>query len=387
MSGFDAFPVELLLEVFAYLPEVDPDAPLRVGALNRHWRNVVQGWPALWTSLRLSRHEPKRKGALWFERSQKHIEHLFVTDCTAFATFNEETSLNCFTLGDIFTFLGVDFMQSPGTVMDTLDGLRGLHVALDGAAFIINSECILRLLRLRHLDLQVTTVSFQSAVPSMNQLRSLQLCTSVLFGPHYSLKVAEAVTILVRDNASFQHLKIHDPLAAPSRTPEMVVAPIHLPALVSIDLMGPVHNTPVLNALRVPALRRLSLDYQNTRDVLRRLRPSDLANVRELCLTHICDNPTYLLPLICGMSRLTILRLDRCAWNVNALVEGLTSLPLEEVTFSHCARLAGSPIQSLVKARHADGARLHTVTVEDCPLVSPEVLEWLKDQGCVVRGR
>ena len=119
MTVLEALPVEVLLHIFSYLPEVDPDIPLRLCALNRRWRELVPTSSALWTSLRLPRHQPKRKGQLWLERSRRSIKHVFVTDCTAFARFDERSGLYTLNLRDIFVFLDASFTQPVWKSMNT----------------------------------------------------------------------------------------------------------------------------------------------------------------------------------------------------------------------------------------------------------------------------
>lgn len=374
-------PVEVLSEIFAYMLANDADAPLRVGAVCKHWRHATSD---LWTRLRLGFYKPDAKAEHWLKMSNRRVDELMTNGWSATAVYNERQAA-----GDLVSLrkLRLDFdAPTPGTdvmpdlLLDGPPALQELHLTVTNAIVTFADEHLALLSHLQHLRLDVPFVQFM-VVPAMSELRSLHVHgrLSIAVDPSFH----DALGLLLRSSPLLRSLYLCDGMVDPRPTaietiPLQFLASIHLSSLAS---------SPVLNALHVPSLERLVLTQVGSAIVaLQRFRASDLANLRELRLAGVADSSPQLLPFLLAMPRLAVLQVSRSTADVGQLVDGLalSTLALEEVDFSHCTRLTGGPLVRLVKARIPDGeeqmSRLRVMTIDGCPLVEPDVLPWLRSK-------
>ncbi|KZV88217.1 hypothetical protein EXIGLDRAFT_839411 [Exidia glandulosa HHB12029] len=377
-------PVEVLGEIFAFIADGDADAPLRVGAVCRHWREAARGLSTLWARLVLGDVRPQAKAKLWLDTSRHRVRHLEVNGVIAYRTFcSLRTTRQLSSLREIHISADSKSLDDAWPPLG-MPHLVSFHLDWQGCGIKFDKHNDDALARLRHLSLRTPHRTLLSAGIAMPELRTLHLETPVLFADNdFHVSMAN----LLRVSSLLQSLILYDKL--PSEIPQLALEAVALPSLSSFEYHGGLARSHLLDALQLPSLARLVLrPVDSAHNVTQRLQRSDLANVRELRITPVLDKAEDIFPVVMGMPLLTVLQLSNCGTDMGAVVDALAKSPkhlLEEVDFSHCTKLAGGPLVRLVQAGITttggeEKSRVRVVVVDGCPLVEAEVLPWLRSK-------
>ncbi|EJD48173.1 hypothetical protein AURDEDRAFT_183527 [Auricularia subglabra TFB-10046 SS5] len=395
-------PVEILAEVFQYLLPDDWDAPLRLGAVCKHWRSVVQNAPAMWSCLHLGgRSNVERilraKAMHWNDKSRYHVKHLELNDRVAIQVYQKccsPTRLRSLETVRLFHVArGIHAQLEPLSEtfcwdLASLPTVRSLAFNFGVNLIVLADGDAARLSHLHELEM-VAYMIVAGAQPSFPNLRRLHIDASnfrVDSDPPHGLRA------LLETCPALEHLHVTG--VSPENNTTEGTGPLPCDRLRSLELHNDVCRWSLWSTSlpeSVTLERLVASPPQAASSFLSLFRSVALASLRELRLLAVCDTaPAALLPLLRAMPHLAVLQLSRASGDMGALVDGLPAagLPLTDVDFSDCAKLPGSPIVRLVRAR---AGALRAMRVDGCPLVEADLLPWLRSNvpafSCVYMTR
>jgi F-box/TPR repeat protein Pof3 len=381
---FGNIPVEISHEIFSLLVGSDHSLVLTVAGVCNTWRSVVLDNPSFWSTLVLTKKRPAKKAKLWIQRSGGRILHLkFVQGCLSDPRLNHSfQALLWESLRTLDTDVDIKEIVAPvGSKISRLDQLRITDSA--SARVLLN---LLHKVRTRNLDIIGEHIQFHQIRQILSDCRTLSFHASAQFD-------VSDITHTISENKNLTALSIsiagHRSMdVTPSQLAE---ATLELPNLQQLDLRTNHWLLTLLCHATMPSLVSLSL--------------SELTSIGDQLTTFLVRHPTTLLtdltisrciaphPQLTSLLRasphLRTVTIEGIP-DINEVVEFLAAtqpdavqdLPcpsLEKLDLSSCASLRSGPIVRLVKERatNEDVVAIDTLVVDFCPLIEPEVRDWL----------
>jgi len=381
---FGNIPVEISHEIFSLLVGSDHALVQTVASVCNAWRSVVMGSPSFWSTLVLAKRHPAKKAKLWIQRSGGRITDLrFVQGCLSdHKLFQSLQGLQWEALRALATQVDImDLVASVGTEISQLDQLR-ITDANSAGALVRRLNSV----RTRNLEIRGTNLSFHEACQILTDCRTLSF-----HAPSGLCDISDVIRIFSENpnltalSMSFMGNIIVD---GTSSTLDEI---IELPNLRQLDLKQNYPLSALLCGAIMPSLVSLSL--------------SEFSNIGALLTTLLIRYPT---------TSLTDLTISRCpapypqltsflrasphlrtitfegVSDINEAVEflaatqaGVTQGPpcplLEKLDMTACFTLRSGPIVRLIKERaiNEDVVTLGTLLIDYCPLIEPEVRDWL----------
>lgn len=158
--GFD-----VLSLVFELCSEDDWTAPLRIGVINRQWREVILATPRAWTFIRLDDRYGAKLTNFYFERSGRYLHHIhlnFQSDFNLFRTISHR--IQCLTINPIH------FNKISGLNLPNLTRIR-----LDSKAVYLSEVAASKFPALQHLTVPCIMSDAFPVTLAFPPLQSLQL--------------------------------------------------------------------------------------------------------------------------------------------------------------------------------------------------------------------
>ncbi|KAH7106144.1 hypothetical protein BKA62DRAFT_688996 [Auriculariales sp. MPI-PUGE-AT-0066] len=395
-------PFEILLEVLLYLQADDPNTPLPMGGVCRHWRDVVSRSPALWSSLVLRDHKPERKAKLFIDKALRggqwsELKSIDVEGLTAAKTFKARRDSGQLDALMHASFDAARFNDPVGTDFNLFDlsqlpRLRSLTIT-NGAEYRVCEADILRLASFRHLSIHALEVAFETT-PEFPELRRLHLQgvnnnsqINVSVGVNVGYK---QILDIIQSAPLLEELHLSTTLMSTQSTADLV---IELPYLQSLEPGFHASSLLISSHLRTPNVSRLVLAAS--------LLPEDIfigvhitsSNLIELHLHKLfLTNLGPVVDQLLQMRNLRVLAIPRAQGAIDRILDAISQvggLALEEVDFTGCDELGSGAVVRLVRARldlatdqdeRSARSRLKTLIIDSCPLVEPRVLPWLREK-------
>lgn len=382
---FGNIPLEISHEIFSILVRSDHPFVLTIAGVCNAWRSFVLGSPSLWSTLVLTKKRPAKKVKLWIQRSAGRILDLkFVQGCLSDHALHHQSfqGLLWETLRALDTEVDIEAVIGPvGDKISQLDRLRVTNPY--SARTLIHT---LRRVQTRNLDIKAEYVHF-------GQIRRiLSDCRSLSFHASSKFDISDLIhTISENRNLTALSISITWRPSLNITPSQLAEATTELPNLQQLDLRSNQGLLTLFSHATMPSLVSLSL--------------SELTSIGDQLTTFLTHNPT---------TSLTDLKISRCIAphlkltpllqasphlrsiviggvpGINEVVEFLAApqpdtvqdLPcpsLEKLDLSTCALLRSGPIVRLVKERATNGnvVTIGTLVVDFCPLIEPEVRDWL----------
>ena len=390
-------PFEILLEVLQYVQQDGPHTALRMGGVCRHWRDVVQRSPVLWSNLVLRGSKPERKAALFLKNAQQGGQRSKLRTINVAGLAAAKLFVSLRASGQLATIteaiLDAEFFNDPvGTSFSLFDlsqlpSLRRFSIR-NGTEFAVTEADVARLASLEHLSVQALEVAF-SVAPQFDALRTLHL-QGVLSSSLINIAVGtdtghRQVLNMIATAPLLQELH----LATTMLSTQPTDVDIDLPELRSFEPGPHIRNDLIWSRLQMPNLNRLVLTAPvSTYQTLGFMR-CDLTKLTELRLVGPIDIPaTRIAERLLTMHNLANLAIIRAEGDITDLVDQISQaggLALEEVNFTDCQRLTGGAVVRLVRSRLTTAftgapqqCRLISLILDGCSLVEPNILPWLR---------
>lgn len=382
---FGNLPIEISHEIFSLLVDPDHAFVLTVASVCNAWRSVTLTGPSLWSTLVLTKRRPANKAKLWIQRSGGRILDLrFAEGCLpdpklsqAFQGLRWETIRTLDIQAPI-----MDIAASAGAKISQLDQLRITNINSAGKLLSLFPG-----VQTRNLEIRGTNLSFREVHPILADCRTLSFHGS---GECLASDVVRAISEN-QNLTTFSMSPVRDviPDLAPSQFADIC---LELPKLRQLDLKsGRFLLTLMLCLMTMPSLVSLSLSgFVAIGDQLTAfLSRYPITLLTDLTIS-CCPAPhSQLTPLLRASPHLRNITFG-CISDINEVIEFLAATnpdiaqeppcpSLEKLDLTSCATLRSGPIVRLVKGRaiNEDVATIGTLLVDYCPLIEPEVRDWL----------
>ena len=381
---FGNIPVEISHEIFSLLVDSDHSFVLTLAGVCNTWRTVVLTSPPFWSTLVLTKKRPAKKIKLWVQRSGGQILDLkFVQGCLSdprlhqsFHGFPWETLRGLDTEVDI-----TEIIAPAGDKITQLDKLR---ITDAGSASTLLDQ--MHRVRTRNLDVRGERIQFHRVRQILSD------CHALSFHASAQINVSDIIhTISENQNLAAFSVSIMGYPTMDITPSQFVEAPLQLPNLQQLNLRSNHWLLALFCNATMPLLVSLSL--------------SELTSIGDQLTNFLIRHPTTSLTDLtisrCVTPHLQLTSLLRSSPHLRTLViEGLPDInevveflataqsdvaqdppcpSLEKLDLTSCASLRSGPIVRLVKERvmNGDVVALGTLFVDLCPLIEPEVRDWL----------
>ncbi|KAF9651431.1 hypothetical protein BDM02DRAFT_3163013 [Thelephora ganbajun] len=382
---FGNLPVEITHEVFSLLVDSDHASVLTVASVCNTWRSVALASPSFWATLVLTKKRPVKKAKLWIQRSGGRILDLrFLEGCLSdpklyqsFQGIRWETLLTLDTQVNI-----VDIVSSVGRNFSQLDQLRITHPGSAGTLLSLLDSVQTRNLEIRGINLHFHGVG-----------RILNDCHTLSFHAASSrCRISDVIrTILENQNLTTLSMSLIGCLVVDITPSQAIETTLELPKLRQLDLRSSGSLLRLLCNASMPSLVSLSLSEFMTigdqlADFLARYPTTSLT---DLAVSRCAAPHSQITSLLRASPHLRTVTFEGIS-DINEVVEFLAATQpgvadgppcpsLEKLDLTSCATLRSGPIVRLVKERvvNEDVVTIGTLFVNYCPLIEPEVRDWL----------
>jgi len=382
---FGNLPIEISHQIFSLLVDPDHTFVLTIAGVCNAWRSVTLTSPSFWSTLVLTKKRPAKKANLWIERSGGRILDLrFAEGCQFDPKLPQSLQgLRWETLRTLDTQVSiVDIVGSTGVKISQLDQLRITDTNANSAGKLLG---LLPSVQTQNLEIRGTSLSFQDVCHVLADCRTLSFHTS---GPSH-------ISTIIRTMSESQNLTSFsmstDGLSVDIPSSQFVDTILELPKLRQLDLK-PSHllltmfcraNMPSLTSLKLSQF--VTIDTQLS-DFLTRYPTTSLT---DLTISRCPVAHPQLTSLLRASPHLRTVTFEGIS-EINEVVEFLAAAhpdatqgppcpSLEKLDLTSCATLRSGPIVRLIKERfiNEDLATIGTLLVDYCPLIEPEVRDWL----------
>jgi len=383
---FGNLPVEISHEIFSLLVDSDHAIVVILASVCNTWRSVVLASPSFWSTLVLTKKHPAKKARLWIQRSGGQILNLrFVQGCAPDPTLRRSLQgLQWETLRAL---------DAQANVVGIVELVRSKFSQLDQLQIteVNSAHELLRLLhavQTRNLEIRGINLSFRKACQILTDCRTLSFHSISGATCHLS-DVIHAIS----ENPNLTTLSISfiGPLIKDIPLSQLDNTTLELPKLLQLDLKSNRSLWGVLCGAIMPSLVSLSLsDFvlidDHLANFLTRYPTTSLTDLTVSCcpVSHL-----QIISLLRASPHLRTVTLEGIP-DINEVVEflaatqldavqGLPCSLLEKVDLTSCTTLRSGPIVRLIKERATSGdmATIGTLIVDYCPLIDPEVRDWL----------
>lgn len=381
---FGNIPVEISYEIFSPLIDSDHSLVLTVASVCNAWRSVVLASPSFWSTLVLTKKYPAKKARLWIQRSGGQILNLrFVQGCLSDPKLYQ--SLQGFLWENLRALdTEVDITKIVAPVEDRISQLDQLRVTDAASARALLN--LLHRVRTRNLDLRGEHIQFRGVRQILSDCRTLSFHASAQFN------VSDIIhTISENPNLVALSMSIIGHRTVDITPTQLAEATIELPNLQQLDLRSSSWLLTLLCHTTMPSLVNLSLsELVGIGDQLTNfLNRHPTTSLTGLTISRCIAPDPQLISLLRASPQLRTVVIQGVP-NINEVIEFLAATHsdivqtppcplLEKLDLTSCASLRSGPIVRLVKERAANGdvEAIGTLVVDFCPLIEPEVRDWL----------
>ena len=380
---FGNIPVEISHEIFSLLVDSDHAFVLTVASVCNAWRSVALASPSLWSTLVLAKKHPARKAKLWVQRSGGRILDLrFIEGCLSDPRLDQSfQGLRWETLRTLDT--QVDITKIIEEAGDKISQLHQLRVADSYSAnALLNLLCRAQT---RNLDIQGGHLQFRGVRQILSDCRTLSFHASAEFNVSdiiHTILENHNLTVLSMSFVGFHFIDVTS-----SQLAEMT---LELPHLQRLDLRSNDWLLALLFRATMPSLVGLSLTgLKAIGDQLTNfLTHHPTTSLTDLTISRCTVHHLPLISLLQASPQLRIVVIEGIPI-INEVVEFLAAPPdssqrlpcplIEKLDLTSCSPLRSGPIVRLVKERatNNDVVALSTLFIDYCPLIEPEVRDWL----------
>ena len=382
---FGNLPIEISHQIFSLLVDPDHAFVVTVAGVCNAWRSVALTSPSFWSTLVLTKKRPAKKASLWIQRSGGRILDLrFVEGCQFDPKLPQSLQgLQWETLRTLETQVSIaNIVESVGANISRLDQLRITDTNASSAGKLLG---VLPSVQTQNLDIRGTNLSFQDVCHVLTDCHTLSFHTS---GPSHISAIICTISEsqnLTTFSMSTEYLVVDIPSS------QFVDTILELPKLRQLDLR--------------PSHSLLTMFCRATMPSLTSLRLSQFVAIDAQLSDFLTQNPTTSLTDLtisrCSVAHAQLISLLRASPHlhtvtfegiseINEVVEFLaathpdttqgTPCPsLEKLDLASCSTLRSGPIVRLIKERfiNEDVATIGTLLIDYCPLIEPEVRDWL----------
>ena len=382
---FGNLPVEISHEIFSLLVDSDHAFVVTLASVCNTWRSVALASPPFWSTLVLTKKHPAKKARLWIQRSGGRILDLrFVQGCIPDPKLHQYLQgLQWETLRALDTQVDiVDIVESVWSKISQLDQLRITDANSAGA--LLN---LLHTVKTRNLEIRGTNLSFREACQILTDCHTLSF-HSVPGNCRLSdvIRTISENQDLTALSMSFVGSFIDD--VAPSQSDHRT---LELPKLLQLDLKSNPSLWGALCSAIMPSLVSLSLSEfviidDHLADFLTRYPTTSLTDLK---ISRCPTSHPQVTPLLRASPHLRTVTFEGVP-DINEVVEFLAATQpdvaqgfpcplLEKLDLTSCTTLRAGPIVRLIKERAINGdvATIGTLLIDYCPLIDPEVRDWL----------
>ena len=382
---FGSLPVEISHEIFSLLVDSDNAFALTIASVCNTWRSVALSSPSLWSTLVLTKKHPAKKAKLWIQRSAGRILDLkFVQGCLLDPKLYQSLQeLQWETLRALDTQVDiVDVVASLGNKISQLDQLRITDAG--SASALLN---LLHNVQTRNLEIRGQNLSFRGACRILADCRTLSFHATS--GQCYISDVIH--TISENQNLTTLSMSFMGRLDMDITSSQLVDTTLELPKLRQLDLKSNSSLLMMLCRAIMPSLVSLSLSEflvidNHVTDFLTRYPTTTLT---DLAISRCPVPHPHITPLLRASPHLRTVTFEDVS-DINEVIEFLVSTRpgvaqeppcplLEKLDLTSCATLRSGPIVRLIKDRalNEEVATVCTLFMDRCPLIEPEVRDWL----------
>jgi F-box/TPR repeat protein Pof3 len=405
-------PVEIFGEIFGLLVAHDVTQAIVVSHVCKHWRAMALSTPSLWKTLILAKKDPARKTREWIKRSQSRIREL----CVRVQFKDSIVPLTSALLGFPWNHLRVcrvyhaaSFEINQILVAISATNILANLVELEdvgwlGKESMVHFNCRIFGSQLRSLIIENQVVSWDD-LSGLTKLVSLVVRNSFASPAGCVLYVLEANPMLE---------KVVLDTIVPHGHPLVPLA-LTLPRLTHLEIArSPTQN---FSSITMPSLQILRLSHviSGADELLGSILDRGPVMLTELRIQSSVITSSKLIPFLRAASSLETFVLSHFDGQVNTIVEALASYPspsqgvpspfetfmcplLAHINLSACPGLKTGAIMRFVKSRlpsvapetsqHttivdknvSTVAQIETLMLNNCPMIEPEVLPWLRSR-------
>ena len=381
---FGNLPIEISFEIFSLLVDLDHAFVLTVAGVCNAWRSVALASPPLWSTLVLTKKSPAKKAKLWIQRSGGRILDLrFVEGCRSDPKLPQSLqSLRWDTLRTLDIQVSiVDIVALVGTKISWLDRLRITDTSSADAL-----PSLLPRVQTRDLEIRETNLSIQEVSHILTDCRTLS------FHGGRRSRISDVIhTISENQNLTTLSMSfIGGPIA--DLTPSQLAdTTLELPKLQQLDLKSSLLLLSMFCRATIPSLTSLSLSEFATvgGHLVDFSTRHPITSLTDLSISRCPVPHPQLTSLLRASPHLRTVTFAGIS-DVNEVVEFLAAThldvaqgppcpSLEKLDLTSCGTLRGGPVVRLIKERAINGdvATIGTLLVDYCPLIEPEVRDWL----------
>ena len=382
---FGNLPIEISHEILSLLVDWDHTFVLTAASVCSTWRSVALTSPSLWSTLVLTRKHPSKKAKLWIQRSGGRILDLrFVEGCISDLKVQSLQGLRWETLRTLDTQVDiVDIAAEVGPEISQLDQLRITDTT--SANTLLN---LLNGVRTRNLEVRGENLSFRNASGILADCSTLSFHTSGQTCPDAS-NIAR--TISENQNLTTLSMSLMRGVTLDMTPSEFAEITLELPKLRQLDLKSGHLLLTMLCRAAMPSLISLGLSqFVTIGDQLAAfLTRYPVTLLTDLTISRCPAPHSQLISLVQASPHLRTVTFEGIP-DINEVVEFLAATQtevaqgppcpsLEKLNLTSCATLRSGPIVRLVKERATNGdvATIGTLIMDYCPLIEPEVRDWL----------
>ncbi|KIK57293.1 hypothetical protein GYMLUDRAFT_98907 [Collybiopsis luxurians FD-317 M1] len=385
-------PTELLSTIFGYLIEEDPAIVIMISRVCRHWRTVALGDASLWSTLVLSKKDPNRKSAWWIQRSKGRIRELYLR-----RTLVEKVDWSL----DKLDGIQWDHLRSCHLedidIFQQLEKASGVHVISQLETLEIRDKLMgSRESFVAHLGDNLKHLILEGAMVWLGDLQthSLVSLTVMRLGERF----LDDIFQLLSQNPSIESLVVNSPFSAFKKSPE---APLNFAYLTTLEYNS--GSTQLFKFIRLPSLEYLSVGHCfQTNHLIQCLLDSQTVRLRSIAFDSCAQVPvTDLLRLISLNPSITSLTLKRLSDIAGPVLDALASLDhcpaLTHLDLSSNSDVTSSLLGKVLKSRQDSndassndldetaskpsfGEGILSLTVNSCPGVTADTLEWFRER-------
>ncbi|KAI0756798.1 hypothetical protein C8Q80DRAFT_1092009 [Daedaleopsis nitida] len=413
---FGKLPVEIANTMFSMVLAEEQAYAVTLAQVCKNWRAAILGTPTFWDTLILSDRNPRRKIKTWKERSKNRIRELAIlADLSSTPSALDELRtlsmthlrslrLDEFPMNVLRSHLPLALADA---VADTLEGFTGTVASCRGEVYWIAG---VPAFRCQVIELASSrSITWSQLSDRLEHLLSCSItaCMNAADGwPHLLWLLHRNQLLEQFDLTSFEPTTYE----LPSRE---LPSTITVPRLSTLTMAATVPDR-LLPLLALPSLKTLQLHSirQPLSNTLRYLEDGAVFTLTSLSIECAAFDPQLLIRVLAKATALESLRLvaiaDKAANVVlDALARPPTPAPsnplrvycpsLRHLDCSKNNDVTGGPLVRLVKLRLQEAeatsaevdedkaipsgpntCSLESLTINDCPLVDPDVLPWLR---------